>query len=98
MKLNFKRPYISFIIARKGLECKINLYKIMGCRSSHVVRFDLCPLVQGQIMKINFKKPISHLLLLVEVCHVQTTPRKPWAADPVMRLDLTFDLCFNVRC
>ena len=52
---DFKSAYISFVICPRGLQCETNLYKIMGCESSDVVRFDLKPLLQGQISLAKLK-------------------------------------------
>ena len=46
--LHFKSAYISLIIGPRGLQCETNLWEIMCCKSSDVVRFDLGPLPQGQ--------------------------------------------------
>ena len=45
-----KNAYNSLIIDPRGLQCKINLQVIMGWEYSDVVRFDLWPLRQGQMM------------------------------------------------
>ena len=44
-----KRVYNSFIIDPRGLQCETNLQDIVGWESS-AVRFDLWPLLQGQMM------------------------------------------------
>ena len=44
-----KRVYNSFIIDPRGLQCETNLQAIVGWESSDV-RFDLWPLLQGQMM------------------------------------------------
>ena len=44
-----KSAYSLFIIDPRGLQCETNLQDIMGCKSSDV-RFDLWPLLQGQMM------------------------------------------------
>ena len=45
---DFKSVYISLIIGPRGLQYETNLWEIMCCESSDVVRFDLGPLLQGQ--------------------------------------------------
>ena len=69
----------------------------MGWGFSDEFIFDLRPLLQGRMTKINSKRPKSHLLLLVEVWYVQTTYRKPWATDLLMWLNLTFATSFKVE-
>ena len=54
----------------------------MGKESFDVVRFDLGPLLQGQIMKRYLEGSLCHLLLLVEVWHVQIT----WLGNQVIRI------------
>ena len=44
-----KRVYNSFIIDPRGLQCETNLQDIVDWESSDV-RFDLWPLLQGQMM------------------------------------------------
>ena len=44
-----KSVYNLLIIDPRGLQCEINSYKILGLESSDV-RFDLWPLLQGQMM------------------------------------------------
>ena len=44
-----KRVHNSFNIDPRGLQCEANLQDIVG-RESSDVRFDLCPLLQGQMM------------------------------------------------
>ena len=45
-----KSAYNSLIIDPRGLQCETNLYDIVLWESSDVVRFDLWPLLQGQMM------------------------------------------------
>ena len=40
-----KSAYSSLIIGPRGLQYETNLYKIIGCESCDVVRFDLGPLL-----------------------------------------------------
>ena len=42
--------YNSLIMDPRGLQCETSSYEIMGWESSDVVRFDLWPLLQGQMM------------------------------------------------
>ena len=58
-----KSAYISLIIGPRGLECDPNLEEIMGWESSDVVRFDLRPLLQGQ-MRIGKLKSAYNLLII----------------------------------
>ena len=44
-----KSAYNSLIIDPRGLQCKTNSYEILGWESSDV-RFDLGPLLHGQMM------------------------------------------------
>ena len=53
--VNFKSPYIALIIAPRGLACKTNLQEIMGWESCDV-RFDLAPLLQGQMRLAKLKR------------------------------------------
>ena len=45
-----KSAYNLLIIGPRGLQCETHLEESMGCESSDVVRFDLWPLLQGQMM------------------------------------------------
>ena len=45
----------------------------MGWESSDVVRFDLGPLLQGQMRIAKVKVLITFLLLVLEVCNVKST-------------------------
>ena len=60
----------------------------MGWESSDVVRFDLGPLLQGQMRIAKFKMLITCLLLILEVCNVKPTHRKSWAGNLLVRFDL----------
>ena len=63
-----------------------------------MVRFDLEPLLQGQIEDSqNLKVLITDLLLILEVCNVKPTYRKSWAGNLVMLSDLTLDPSFKVK-
>ena len=69
----------------------------MGWESFNVVRFDLEPLLQGQMRQLNFKGIVTHLLLVLEVCNVKPTYRKSWAGNILMWSDLTLDHSFKVN-
>ena len=58
-----KSTYISLIIGPRGLVCKPNLQEIMGRESSDMVRFDLGPLLQGQ-MRIAKLKSAYNLIII----------------------------------
>ena len=51
------------IIGRRGLQCEANLYEIMCCESSDVVRFDLGPLLQGQTRTAKLKSAYNSLII-----------------------------------
>ena len=69
----------------------------MYCKSFDNVKFDVGPLLQGQIGWVNIKVPKSHLLLVLEVSNVQMTFRKPYAANLLVMSNLTLDLSFKVK-
>ena len=46
---DFKSVYISLIIGPRVLQCETNLQEIICCEFSDVARFDLGPLLQGQM-------------------------------------------------
>ena len=60
---DFKSVYISLIIGPRGLQCESNLYEIMCCKSSDVVRFDLGPLLQGQTRIAKVKSAYNSLII-----------------------------------
>ena len=68
----------------------------MGWESFDVVRFDLGPLLQGQMRTAKLEGFISHLLLILEVCNVKPTCRILWAGILLMS-DLTFGPSFKVK-
>ena len=47
---------------------------------------------------ILLKRPISPLILLLEVWNVKTTCRKSWPGNHFQMLNLMFDPCFKVKC
>ena len=59
----FKSAYISLIIGPTSLQCETNLWEIMCCESSDVVRFDLGPLLQGQTMIAKAKSAYNSLIV-----------------------------------
>ena len=61
----------------------------MGCESFDVVKFDLGPLLQGQMRIGNLKVLITHLILIIEVCNVKPTYMKSWSGNLLMWSDLT---------
>ena len=63
----------------------------MGCESSDVIRFDLGPLLQGQ-MRIAKLKSAYNLL-----CNVKLSYRKSLAANLLMWSDLTLSPSFKVK-
>ena len=69
----------------------------MGCKSFHVVRFDLGPLLQGQTRVAKLKTAYNSLIIGLEVCNVKPTYRKSWAANLLMLSDLTLGPCFKVK-
>ena len=62
----------------------------MGWESVDVVRFDLGPLLQGQMRIPKLKVLITHLLLVLEVWNGKPTYRKSWAGNLLVFSDLTF--------
>ena len=63
------------------------------------VRFDLVPLLQGQMRrdKLKFKVLITCLLLALEVRNVKPTYMKSWSANLLMWSDLTLGPSFKVK-
>ena len=57
---DFKSAYISLITGPRGLQCETNL--IMCWESSDVIRFDLGPLLQGQMNKAKLKSAYNSLI------------------------------------
>ena len=69
----------------------------MSWGSFGVVRFDLGPLLQGQMRTPNLKVLITRLLLILEVCNVKPTYRKSWAGNLLVWSDLTLGPSFKVK-
>ena len=53
----------SLIIGPTGLQCETNQWEIMGCESFDVVRFDLGPLLQGQMRLAKLKSAYNSLII-----------------------------------
>ena len=68
----------------------------MGWESSGVVRFDLGPLLQGQMRRAILKVCISCLLLVVQVWDGKPTYRKSQAGDLLVWSYLTLYPTFKV--
>ena len=62
--VNFESVYMSLIIGPRGLQCETNVYEIMGCEYSDVVRFDLGPLLQGQMRIAKLKSAYNSLIII----------------------------------
>ena len=60
---DFKSAYISLIIGPRGLQCESNLWEIMGWESFDVVRFDLGPLLQGEMRIPKLKSAYNSLII-----------------------------------
>ena len=58
-----KSAYFSLIIGPRGLHCENNLKEIMGCESFDVIRFDLGPLLQGQMRIARLKSANNSLVI-----------------------------------
>ena len=69
----------------------------MGWESIAAVRFDLGPLLQGQMRIANLKVLITRLLLVLEVWDGKTTYRKSWAGNLLLWSDLTLNPSFKVK-
>ena len=69
----------------------------MGGQSFDGVRFDLGPLLQGQMRIAKLKMLITRLLLVLEVCNVKPNYRKLWAGNLLMWSDLTLSPSFNIK-
>ena len=61
-----------------------------------MVKFDLGPLLQGQIKIANLKVLITGVLLVLEVWDGKPTYRKSWAGILLVLSDLTLDPSFKV--
>ena len=61
----------------------------MSFESLDEVKFDLGSLLQGQTWSTIFKRPKTHLLLVLEVWDVLLTYRKSGTGNILMLLDLT---------
>ena len=69
----------------------------MGWESCGVVRFDLGPLLQGQMRIAKFKSAYNSLIIGPRVWDGKPTYRKSWAASLLIWSDLTLDPSFKVK-
>ena len=69
----------------------------MGWECYGVVRFDLGPLLQGQMRITKPKSAYNRLLLVLEVWDSKPSCRKSWGGNLLMWSDLTLDLSFKVK-
>ena len=69
----------------------------MGLESSGVDRFDLGPLLQGQMRTAKLKTSYTRLLLLLEVWDGKPTYRNSWAGNLFVWSDLTLGPSFKVK-
>ena len=60
--VDFKSAYISLIIGPSALQCETNLKKIVGWESFNLIRFDLGPLLQGQMRTAKLKSAYNLLI------------------------------------
>ena len=69
----------------------------MGWESFDMVRFDLGPLLQGQMRIAKLKMLRTHLLLVVQAWDGKSTDRKSWAGNLLVWSHSTLDLSFKVK-
>ena len=69
----------------------------MGWESFCVVRFNLGPLVKGQMRIAKLKIVYNLLLLLLEVWDGKPTYRKSWVGNRLVLSDLALGLLFKVE-
>ena len=69
----------------------------MCCESSDVIKFDLGPLLQGQMRIVNLKVLITRLLSVLEVWDGKPTNRKSWAGNLLVWSDLTLGPSVKVK-
>ena len=69
----------------------------MGWESCDVVRFDLGPLLQGQMRIAKLKRAKNSLIIGPRGSQCEPTYRKSWAGNLLMRSDLTLGPCFKVK-
>ena len=69
-----KSAYCSLIIGPRCLQCKSNLWEIIGYKSSDVVRFDLEPLLQGQTRIAKHKSVYNSLIIGPTGLQCETNP------------------------
>ena len=69
----------------------------MGCKSSDVVRFDLGPLLQGQMSIAKLERAYNSLIIGPRGLQCKPTFRKSWAGNLLMWSDLTLGPSFKVK-
>ena len=69
----------------------------MGWDSFGVVRFDLGPLLQGQLRIAKLKIAYNSLVIGPKVWDGKPTYRKSWAGNHLVWSDLTLDPSFKVK-
>ena len=69
----------------------------MNWESFGVLRFNLGPLLQGQIRIAKLKVLITHLLLVIEIWDDKSTYRKSWAENLLVWSELTLGPSFKVK-
>ena len=69
----------------------------MGRESFDIVRFDLGPLLQGQMRIAKLKSAYNSLLLVLDIWDGKPTYRKSWAGNLLVWSDLTLDPSFKVK-
>ena len=95
MLTNLKEPIFPLLLGVKVFDVKTTYRKSCAPNLLLVFRFDLGPLLQGQMW---FFIPIYPLLLVIEVLDVKTTYRKSCAPNLLVGSDLTLDPSFKVEC
>ena len=69
----------------------------MNWESFGVLRFNLGPLLQGQMRIAKLKVLITHLLLVIEIWDDKSTYRKSWAENLLVWSDLTLGPSSKVK-
>ena len=69
----------------------------MGWESVDVVRFDLGPLLQGQMRIAKLKSAYNLLIIGPRGLKWKPTYRKSWVGNLLVWSDLTLDLSFKVK-
>ena len=68
----------------------------MGWELSNVIRFDLDPLLQGQMRTAKVKSAYNSFIIGPRGLGCKPTYRKSWAGNVFVWLDMTLDLFFKV--